>query len=123
MEVVMKSTRILTDTLQTGIGSISVDVLLGIFLVFAVLVLIMLFVIIYRLLPLLNEKKDNELEKQTSHTADYTFSNIIGREEIEKSKDSELVAVITAAICASMGGKVSPDELIVRAIRRVNRQR
>jgi hypothetical protein len=119
----MKSTRILTDTLQTGIGSISVDVLLGIFLVFAVLVLIMLFVIIYRLLPLLNEKKDNELEKQTSHTADYTFSNIIGREEIEKSKDSELVAVITAAICASMGGKVSPDELIVRAIRRVNRQR
>jgi hypothetical protein len=125
MVLIMKFTRILTDTLQTGIGAVPVDVLLGIFLVFAVLVLIMLFVIFFRLLPLRSERKDNEFEKQkqTSPTADHVFSKVTEREERERIRDSELVAVITAAICASLGGNISPDELVVRSIRRVNRQR
>lgn len=35
--------------------------------------------------------------------------------------DKELIAVITAAIAASMGGNVSPDRLVVRSLRRVRR--
>ena len=47
-------------------------------------------------------------------------------EPVAETDDTELVAVIAAAICAyeaAQGNAVSPDSLVVRSIRKVNKSR
>jgi len=62
-------------------------------------------------------------EKETSTTVDHIIAQIVEQEEEELNEDFELVAVITAAIYASMGEVVPADGFIVRSIRKVNSKR
>ena len=91
-------------------------------IVFAILILIIQ--LIYVIYSTSGKNKSGE-EKQSNKSAyvDHVITQIVQREEKELMDDYELVAVITAAIYASMGSEVPADGLIVRSIRKLNTRR
>ena len=108
----------------------ALNTLLGMGTVFAVLILIMIIIYCFKFVPaierilsaffggiakLFGRKKVDESEKEKS--VDNTIAQIIENEEL--SDDTELVAVIAAAIAASEGA-ASTDGFVVRSIRRAN---
>ncbi|MFA9463672.1 MAG: OadG family transporter subunit [Velocimicrobium sp.] len=95
------------------------NTLMGMGTVFVVLILISLVISALKYVPGLFEKKKsvNNTSEQVSHTVDHVVSTIEKKEE-NLMGDSELVAVITAAIMASEVGNVAPGGLVVRSIRR-----
>ena len=103
--------------LSGGLSSyITLNTLFGAVVVLAVVVLLMLITYFVNIKPNLN---DNSTESSASESN--TVNNAIARtEEADLVNDYELVAVITAAIYASMGDAVPKDGFVVRSIRRVN---
>lgn len=103
---------------------------LGLIIVFAVLIFISILIYLIRFIPIIidnftNKNKSNEttfLQDNSQVNAQFT---VIEEEvlEIELVDNSELVAVITAAIMASMGNDAPADGLFVRSIRRTNGKR
>ncbi len=97
------------------------DTLMGMGTVFIVLILICFiisgFKIIYKIQN--RESKKAKSSKETSEAVDNTIAQIIEKEEL--SDDTELVAVIAAAIAASEG--TSTDGFVVRSIRKANKSR
>ena len=94
----------------------SLNTLLGLLIVFTVLILITLIIYMFRIIPYLKERNSRKQEK--------AINQIEEQEDMELvTDDSELVAVITAAICAAAGEAVPSDGLVVRSIRKVNRRR
>ncbi len=96
---------------------INLDTLFGAVVVLAVVVLVMLVTYFVNIKP--------NLSKATSQpTADSPVDNAIARivknEEEELVSDCELVAVITAALYASLGAAVPEGGLVVRSIRKTN---
>ncbi len=91
-------------------------------IVFAILIIIIQ--LIYVIYSTSGKNKGGE-EKQSNKSAyvDHVITQIVQREEKELMDDYELVAVITAAIYASMGSEVPADGLIVRSIRKLNTRR
>ena len=91
------------------------NTLLGMGSVFVVLIFISLIISLLKYVPRFFEKKQVA-------TTESVVENGISMEEVEDElvDDSELVAVITAAIMASMGEEAQKDGLVVRSIRRVN---
>ncbi len=101
----------------------SLNTLLGLLIVFTVLILITLIIYMFRIIPYLKERNSNKQEKDNS-PVDTVINQIEEQEDMELvTDDSELVAVITAAICAAAGEAVPSDGLVVRSIRKVNRRR
>lgn len=92
----------------------ALNTLLGMGTVFSVLILISFIIAAFGLIPKLTEKKNKPEEKK----ADNVVAQIAEREEI--SDDTELVAVISAAI-AAYEGSGSTDGFVVRSIRRTGR--
>lgn len=90
------------------------NTVLGMGTVFTVLVLISLIIAAFGLIPKLLESKKPVENK----AADTVVSQIVEREEL--SDDTELVAVIAAAI-AAYEGSGSTDGFVVRSIRRTRR--
>lgn len=99
---------------------ITLDTLFGAVVVLAVIMLIMLITYFVNIKPNLNESTSG---KATDGSDNNVFSQIVKSEEEELVNDCELVAVITAAIYASMGDAVPTDGLVVRSIRKVNSKR
>jgi len=93
---------------------INLDTLFGAVVVLAVVVFIMLVTYFVNIKP-------NLTGAATQPSAGSPVNNVITRknEEEELVSDCELVAVITAAIYASLGDAV-PDGLVVRSIRKTN---
>lgn len=117
---------ILQKSLSERLETASLNTLLGLLIVFAVLILIILIIDMFKIIPYLQEKRANKVKHtETNNTAvDNVINQIVEKEEAEViTDDYELIAVITAAICASMGENVPADGLIVRSIRRVNKRR
>ena len=89
--------------------------------VFAVLILICLIIscfgFIYKAQVASEEKKKAKTSSVTDKAVDNTIAQIIEKEEL--SNDTELVAVIAAAIAASEGA-TSTDGFVVRSIKRAN---
>ena len=103
--------------LSGGISSyITLNTLFGAVVVLAVVVFLMLITYFVNIKPNLN---DNSTESPASGSNSAT--NAIAKpEQVDLVNDYELVAVITAAIYASMGDAVPKDGFVVRSIRRVN---
>jgi NaMN:DMB phosphoribosyltransferase len=68
-------------------------------------------------------KKNNkvEAEKEKVEEVDASVKNVDN--EVDEMDDTELVAVITAAIAASSQNNVSTDGFVVRSIKRVSTRR
>lgn len=97
------------------------NTLLGMGTVFVVLIFISFIISLMKYLPALFARKSEDEKKE----ADKPVQNIAKNAPEEKNlvDDSELAAVITAAIYASAGctGAGSKDTLVVRSIKRVKR--
>jgi len=109
-------------SLGKKLADAGLNTLMGLFTVFAVLILISYIISLFKYIPALQEKlsKKND-EKNMEMAAVQNVTAEIGQKEEKEEElvnDSELVAVITAAIAAS---KTSPDGFVVRSIRRSKR--
>lgn len=99
----------------------ALNTLIGIFTVFAVLIIIIGVISLFRFIPIIQDKLTKKNKVQES--ADSAATQIVTTEEAtDVSDDLELVAVIAAAIAASEGA-ASTDGFVVRSIRKVNRVR
>lgn len=98
----------------------ALNTLLGMGTVFIVLILIMFIILALGIIPKIEKSiADKKAKKnvKTEEAVDNTIAQIIEKEEL--SDDSELVAVIAAAIAASEGA-ASTDGFVVRSIKRAN---
>lgn len=102
--------------LMTNAG---LNTLLGMGTVFCILILISLIISCFGIIPTIQEKLSNKGKKADTKdkAVDNTIAQIIENEEL--SDDTELVAVIAAAIAASEGA-TSTDGFVVRSIKRAN---
>lgn len=98
---------------------ITLNTLFGIVVALAVVVLIMVITYFVSIKPNLNDTSSGATAGSNSDV----FDQIVQHEEDELVNDCELVAVITAAIYASMGDAVPADGFVVRSIRKVNSKR
>lgn len=98
---------------------ININTLFIAVVVLAVIVLIMLITYFANIKPGLSNSSDVKTAPGND-TVDNVLAQITQSEEEELINDCELVAVITAAIAASMGEAVPADGLVVRSIKRVN---
>lgn len=109
-------TTIANKTMGELMKGAALNTFLGMFTVFFVLILIMFIISAFKIIYNLQQKpKKTETEKEKA--VDQTIAQIIENEEL--SDDTELVAVIAAAIAASEGA-ASADGFVVRSIRRAN---
>lgn len=99
------------------INADTLTVLIGLGAAIAVLLLIILIVCVTRFRQL-----SAKLEGRNPSPVDQAIAQITKQED-SYIEDSELVAVITAAIYASMGNDVPADGFVVRSIRRTNARR
>jgi hypothetical protein len=119
---------LLQKSLSERMEMATLNTILGLVTVFAVLIIIIVIIDMFRIIPYLQEKKLKRSKSNDSlevnNTIDDVITQITQQEESEIIKnDYELIAVITAAICASMGDEAPADGLIVRSIRKVNRKK
>lgn len=118
-----KLSLLLTKPMAERLENASLNTLLGLLVVFAVLIIITLIIYMFRIFPYLQSNKSGKQEEQKNTTVDTVIEQIIEKEENEFIRDDyELIAVITAAISAVTGDTVPADGLIVRSIRRVNKR-
>lgn len=99
----------------------ALNTLLGMGSVFCVLVLIMCIIYLFGIIPKIQkasaDKKAKKEKVSTEASVDKTIANIVEKEEGELVDDTELVAVISAAI-AAYEGNGSADGFVVRSIRK-----
>ncbi len=93
------------------------NTVISVSIVFAVLIVISLIISCFNIFPYLEtKKKEKEAAAKVVETENTVVTQIEQREEQELSDDTELVAVIAAAIAAYEG--TSTDGFVVRSIRR-----
>ena len=99
----------------------ALNTLLGMGSVFCVLILIMIIIYLFGIIPKIRKARENRKAKKaqvsTEASVDKTIANIVEKEEGELVDDTELVAVISAAI-AAYEGNTSTDGFVVRSIRK-----
>lgn len=104
------------------------NVAMGMIVVFAVLILISFIISLFKYISVIQNKLEARKASKDSlaDSADNVFTQIEEKAVVEEvyvnaTDDLELVAVITAAIAASMG--TSTDGFVVRSIRRSSRSK
>ena len=107
-------------TLGEKMEKAALNTLLGMGTVFIVLILIMLIIMAFGIIPKIEKafagkKAKNNVSADAA--VDNTIAQIVEKEEL--SDDTELVAVIAAAIAASEGAATT-DGFVVRSIKRAN---
>lgn len=103
------------------------NVVTGMIVVFTILIMISFIISLFKYISIIQNKLEERKANKNSlsGSADDVFSQIEEKEEVEEvytadaADDLELVAVITAAVAASMG--TSTDGFVVRSIRRASR--
>ncbi len=114
--------KVISQTMVLSNGSLSdyinLNTLFGAVIVLAAIVLIMLITYFVNIKP--NLMGASSKTAAPSNSVDHTVAQIVRNEEEELISDCELVAVITAAIYASMGDAVPAEGLVVRSIRKSN---
>ena len=90
------------------------------------LILISFIISLFKYISVIQNKLENRKANKDSLANSAVFSQIEEKEDVEEvyvdaTDDLELVAVITAAIAASMG--TSTDGFVVRSIRRASRSK
>ncbi len=96
------------------------NILLGLGIVFAAIIFIAGLIYIIKSISNLSNNKPNETISSPANPANTVINEAAAEENL--ADDFELVAVITAAIMASMGEDAPADGLVVRSIRRVNKR-
>ena len=100
------------------------NILVGLGIVFAALIVIAGVISILKYITNLGSGNSNQTVaapvNEVSAPVSSSPAEVYGKNLIN---DTELVAVITAAIMASMGDEAPADGLVVRSIRRVNNKR
>lgn len=114
-QAVVLSGGTLGDSLD--LSSLSTYLLLG--TAFAVIILIVVLILLAKIMSSLKEIRQG----QKPNTVDNVISQIAKHEEQELINDGELVAVITAAIYASLGDAVPTNGLVVRSVKKVDRRK
>ena len=110
-----------TTLLSSNSASDIVDINTLFYAVVALAVLLLIMLITYFTSIKPNLKGNSSDQNRAYNTAaNHTAAQSLNNEQENLVNDSELVAVITAAIYASMGGEVPADGLVVRSIRKVN---
>ena len=103
------------------------NVVMGMLVVFVVLILICYIIEAFKFISIIQNKLEARKANKdlVASSTDTVLSQIEEKEEIveyaDVTDDLELVAVITAAIAASMG--TSTDGFVVRSIRRAGKSR
>lgn len=106
----------------------TLNTVLGMGIVFAVLTLIIFLISLFKYLPgILSGGKNTEKDQdEKSASVNNTTADNIVHEETDLMDDHELVAVITAAISAFQA-EINPDDFtggfVVRSIRKINNRR
>jgi len=109
------------------------NTIMGMGTVFLVLIFISLIISLFHFIPVFQarmeqrKQRKREEERRNSPERPVPKRPVLETEKNDEYEDNEedmvmdgeLVAVITAAVLASMGGAVSADKLVVRSIRRV----
>lgn len=104
----------------------ALNTLIGMGTVFVILILISLIISCFNIIPKIQEKKKKKAEAKAATTtgaavqADPVVAQIAAKEEL--ADDTELVAVIAAAIAAYEGAG-STDGFVVRSIRKSNKSK
>jgi glutaconyl-CoA/methylmalonyl-CoA decarboxylase subunit delta len=99
------------------------NILIGLGIIFAALIFIAGLIYIIKSISNLSNNNPNGSASNSASPVNVpgnTNDGVIYEEEL--TDDLELVAVITAAIMASMGNEVPADGLVVRSIRKVNKR-
>lgn len=106
-----------TDLLKR-LTSDPLNLLLALGIVLVVLILLIQLIYVFKVLP---NKQSSAVtnRKKKSNSVDKVISQITEQEEQALVNDTELVAVIMAAIKASIGTEAPVDGLIVRSIRKI----
>lgn len=97
---------------------LNVNTLFGAVAVLAIILLIMIVTYFVNIKP--NLLHNQAAAPKSESSIDHVIEQITNQEEEELVGDGELVAVIMAAIYASLGEAVPADGLVVRSIRKVN---
>lgn len=102
----------------------ALNTLVGMSVVFGILILLIIIISLFKFIPVLQSKFSKKAEDTSKSGAIEDEAQIVSEEaeEEELVDDYELVAVITAAIYASMGTEVPADGLVVRSIRRIGKR-
>ncbi len=113
---------VLLSTFLDRLAEDPLNLTISLGIVFAVLILIIQ--LIYVISSASAKSKSNEAGQSKKGTyVDNVITQIVQREEKELMDDCELVAVITAAIMASLGSEAPADGLVVRSIRKLDSRR
>lgn len=104
-------------TLGEKMVDAALNTIMGMSIVFLVLIFISLIISLFKYIPMLMERKKKE---EVAVVETPSMEEFVEEEELVD--DTELVAVITAAIMASMGDEAPSDGLVVRSIRKVNKK-
>lgn len=108
------------QSLSKKMSNAGLNTLISMLVVFIVLILISLIIYCFNIIPYL-EKKKQEKNKKAEESQDPVVSQIEQREQMGEetatiNQDTELIAVIAAAIAASTG--TSTNDFVVRSINR-----
>lgn len=101
------------------------NTILGMGTVFIVLIFISYIISLLKYIPKIIDKFNKNIDNpQSVSMQSYNQTDLKEQTaDIEEINNEELVAVITAAIMASMGNEAPFDGLVVRSIRRLNSKR
>lgn len=121
--MILLSQEPLSDRLKLA----SLNTLLGMGIVFAVLALLVLIISLFKFVPYLTGEKPTNSEQEDNFTPVDETRMTLSQEEDNLVNDQELVAVITAAIAAyqtealtTYSGDVLAGGFVVRSIRKIN---
>ena len=97
----------------------AVNTAIGMGTVFIMLILIAIIISLLKFVPKILDAFSGKPEEKTEASLDKTIASIVEREEAQETEDdTELVAVIAAAIAASEGA-ASTEGFVVRSIRKI----
>ena len=103
------------------LANAGLNTLIGMTTVVVVLLVISWLIGLFRFIPIIQEKLAKKEKKATAKEMAIEQAFALIEEKEELTDDTELVAVITAAICASTNA--SADGFVVRSIRKVKRNK
>ena len=123
-----KNLHVTAITVNTVLGldesmkNAAVNTAIGMGTVFLMLIVIAIIISLLKYVPSIVDAFKAKPEEQNKESVEKAIENIVAREEAvapeEETDDTELVAVIAAAIAASEGA-ASVDGFVVRSIRRI----
>lgn len=125
--IVLLETAVETRSLGERMELALLNTVMSILIVFAVLILISLIISCFKFIN--KAQMAQEAKKKNAQTVspeETAASSIVENEEVQEEDETELIAVITAAIHAyeeANGNQIPADGLVVRSIRRVNKSR